>query len=45
VKAVTDAVNVGTPSYQARCDDFKRVLTYYKNHRGYTIDLSAVRGK
>jgi len=43
MKAVTDAVNYGTPSYQTRCDDFKKVLTYYKNHGGYTIDLSAVR--
>jgi hypothetical protein len=40
--AVTDAVNFGTPTYQTRCNDFKNVLTYFKTHGGYNIDLSAV---
>jgi predicted chitinase len=42
---VTRAVNGdgATPAtLNARCADFKNVLTYYKNHGGYAIDLSAV---
>ncbi|MFC4068178.1 glycoside hydrolase family 19 protein [Actinoplanes subglobosus] len=42
---VTRAVN-GTKApaatLKARCTDFKNVLTYYRNHGGYTVDLNAV---
>jgi predicted chitinase len=42
---VTRAVNgtaASSATLQARCADFKKVLTYYKNHGGYNADLSAV---
>ncbi|WP_436527457.1 hypothetical protein [Actinoplanes sp. HUAS TT8] len=42
---VTRAVNgtaASAATLKARCADFKSVLTYYRNHGGYAVDLNAV---
>ncbi|GIM90934.1 glycoside hydrolase family 19 protein [Paractinoplanes toevensis] len=42
---VTKAINgsgATTATMTARCNDFKGVLTYYRNHGGYAVDLNAV---